>query len=87
MLKSLHGFIGLTGHYRMFVQNYGKIVAPLTSLLKKDAFVWNEDAKQAFSSLKDTMCTTLVLIVLDFTKTFVLECDASRWDIGTVLMQ
>jgi hypothetical protein len=86
-LKSLCGFLGLTGYYRKFVQNYGKIAAPLTALLKKNAFTWTPTVDHSFQSFKDSMCSTPIPTLPDFTKTFVLECDASEKGIVAILMQ
>jgi hypothetical protein len=87
ILKNLRGFLCLIGYYCKFVQNYERIVAPLTTLTKKDTFSWTPEATKAFEQLKEVMCKAPVLTTPHFTKTFIGECDASRNGIGVVLMQ
>jgi hypothetical protein len=86
-MKSLRGFFILRGYYRKFVKNCGKIATPLTLLLKKNVFVHNGVVAQAFVALKDAMCTTPILTMPKFNKTFVLECDASSRCLARILMQ
>lgn len=60
-VQSLRGFMGLTGYYRRFIANYAKLAAPLTNLLRKNAFVWTNIATEAFRALKIALTTTPVL--------------------------
>ena len=80
-------FLGLIGPYQNFVKDYGKIAAPLTTLLKNDVLTWTHVTECAFDKLKQAMCTTPVLVMPDFSKPFTIESDACDNALGVFLLQ
>ena len=69
------------------MQNYGILARPLTTLLKKGQFRWNDEAEVAFITLKKAMTSTPTLAMPNFQETFTIEADASGDGIGAVLSQ
>ena len=86
-VKGVRGFLGLAGYYRKFICNFGSIAAPLTQLLTKEGFHWNEAAEVAFKQFKEALTSPPILRLPDFTQQFVIECDASGTGVGAILSQ
>jgi len=79
--------LGLMGYYQKFIQDFGLIAAPLTRLLRRDTFAWDDDAAAAFEALKSAFTTGPVLQMPDFATTFFVDYDASGVGFGAVLHQ
>ena len=81
-------FLGLTGYYRRFVQDFSRIAAPMTRLTQKNAkFVWSDACENSFQFLKEKLTTAPVLILPNGEGKYTAYCDASRMGLGCVLMQ
>jgi hypothetical protein len=84
-VKSFHGFASF---YWRFVKNFSTLATPLTEIIKKSVgFKWVSEQDRAFIEIKERLCGAPLLALLDFSKTFDIECDASRIGIGAILMQ
>ena len=39
----IHSFLGLTGYYRMFIEDFSRLAAPMIRLTRKEVkFVWDD---------------------------------------------
>ena len=86
--KQLQSFLGFCNYYRRFIKNFSIIANPLFKLTRKNAlFVWTEECKSTFATLKELLTTAPVLLLPDPEKPFVLETDASHFALGCVLSQ
>lgn len=87
-VKELRSFLGLANYYRRFIEHFSHIAAPMTELLRKDQnYDWGPAQQQAFDTLKERLTTAPLLLLPDPNLPFHLNCDASDFAIGAVLMQ
>lgn len=87
--RQVRRFIGMCNWYRAFINNFSDLAGPLTDSLKKGnkPFRLTQDAIDSFDKLKSALSSAPVLAQPDFTKEFVIQCDASRIGVGGVLYQ
>lgn len=78
ILIKLIGFLWLMKYYCMLVKNYFEVTISLKSLSNKEAISLTREVTGPFQKHKKSMYTYLVLATINFSKIFVVECDASH---------
>ncbi|GBG70628.1 hypothetical protein CBR_g7930 [Chara braunii] len=87
-VTEMRSFLGMTGYYRNFVENYSIVAASLTDLTRLDTpWEWIERCEAAFRHLKHALTHYGVLKLPDPDKPFIVTTDASQYGIGAVLAQ
>ena len=86
--SDVRAFLGLVQFYRRFIKNFAFITSPLNMLLRKARkWKWDKAQQKSFEMLKERMTQAPILVRPDFTKTFKLYTDASKFGFGAILVQ
>ena len=84
----IRNFLGLTGYYRRFIEDFSQLATPMTRLTRKEVkFEWNDLCEKAFQELKRRLTSAPILIISERGQRYTMYCDASKAGLGCVLMQ
>ncbi|KAL0286257.1 UNVERIFIED_CONTAM: putative mitochondrial protein [Sesamum calycinum] len=87
-VSEVRSFLGLAGNYKRFVKDFSMVAKPLTNLLKRNAPCnWNDKCAQSFEELKKRLTSAPILALPSGDGGYVVYIDASRQELGCVLMQ
>jgi hypothetical protein len=86
-VKEVQRFLGFANYYRRFIQGFGQVAAPITSLLKGGPvrLQWSAEADRDFGRLKALFTDAPVLAHPDPSLAFIVEVDSSEAGVGAVL--
>ncbi|KII65512.1 Transposon Ty3-I Gag-Pol polyprotein [Thelohanellus kitauei] len=86
--KQVQQFLGFCNYYRQFIRNYAMYEKPLRNLTKaNNEFKWTQEHSNCFAKLKQMLTLPPILGLPDIKRTFVVDCDASDYALGSVLSQ
>lgn len=84
-VKELERFIGMITWLGRFIPNLSKLTARLTDL--KSHFEWTEEHDDYFDAIRRAVAEAKLLRHPDFEREFFVQCDASEFALGAVLLQ
>lgn len=74
--------------FRRFIKNFALIAKPLYNLLKsKEAYIWTSECDAAFRTFRKVLVSSPVLAIYSPQLETELQCDASQFGFGSVLLQ
>jgi hypothetical protein len=89
--RDVRMFVGLCVYYRIWIEGFAIIAAPLFDLLRKDAnFQWTIEASDAMSRLKHCLTSAPALVSIDYSEPMrlvVISVDGSKKGWGAVIQQ
>src|SRR5260370_40628888 len=87
-VKDVQSFIGFVNFYWRFICDFSEIACPLHVLTQKSKdWSWGAAEQQAFDVLKSTITSAPMLTFPSKSSPFHLECAASNFTTGPVLLQ
>ena len=90
-ITQLRSFLGAANVYRRFVKDFSKIAKPLSAMTQKDANPqWDDPTEMqldAFETLKRKLVSPPVLALPMPNRPFLIDTDASAYQLGAALLQ
>ncbi|CAF1253664.1 unnamed protein product [Rotaria sordida] len=91
-IRDVQSFLGLTGYYHRFIQNYARIAEPLIRQLRftvtgNHHLRWSNECTEAFKTLKKKLTTAPIMNTPNFEQPFILEVDAFEYGLSAILTQ
>nr|GEY50903.1 putative reverse transcriptase domain-containing protein [Tanacetum cinerariifolium] len=85
-IPKIRQFLGLAGYYWRFIEGFLKIAKSMMKLTQKGIkFNWSEKEENAFQLIKQKLCSAPILALPERSEDFVVYCDASHKELGSVV--
>ena len=92
-VKQLQRFLGKVNYYKRFIKNQSDIERPLLDAVKESSHKrslilnWTAECALAFETLKSILASPEVMMYPHFDRSFTVDADASKFELGVVISQ